>query len=93
MGVSLKSLHNWIKTINYESLSVRCLWLRFLWHYAQCFVCRSISVFKFDLLHGRKRNLTRVRAFKCRAHLQREIFQFGKSIFADKFAEAVYSLI
>ena len=53
----------------YKSLSVGCLSSRLLWHHrsfsntsgsksetiVQCFVCHSISVFKFDLLHRRKR--------------------------------------
>ena len=40
---------------------------------ARCFVCHSISVCKFDLLHGRKCTLTHICASKRQAHFLRNL--------------------
>jgi len=39
----------------------------------QCFVCHSISFFKFDLLHD----------ISCAPYIDAKFFQFAKSIFDD----------
>jgi len=52
---------------------------------AQCFVCHSVSVFRFDLLH-RRCMLTHVCLSKHRLHFLCETFTFGKSIFAEFIA-------
>ena len=52
----------------------------------QCFVCNSISVFRFDLLHRRKCILTHVCVSKHRVHFQCYILQIGKFIFAEFIA-------